>query len=53
MTGRSRAVVFDAYGEAEVPHTIDLAVAEPGPGLVRAHREIEAGHVRGKLVLEV
>ena len=32
---RSRAVVFDTYGDAEVLHAIDVTVAEPGPGQVR------------------
>jgi enoyl reductase len=35
----SRAVVFDAYGDADVLHVIDVPVPEPGPGqiLVRVH----------------
>jgi enoyl reductase len=32
---RSEAVVFDAYGDAEVLHCVDVAVAEPGHGQVR------------------
>jgi enoyl reductase len=32
---RSEAVVFNSYGDAEVLHTIDVAVAEPGPSQVR------------------
>jgi NADPH:quinone reductase-like Zn-dependent oxidoreductase len=49
----SKAVVFDAYDDPDVLHTVDADPPKPGPGEIRVRVKAAglARHVRCKIVL--